>query len=247
MTNIITTILRAVNKNKALINSHIGQGGTDVHPDGDYLQSGFMNPREKYMANNKTITVEDGTDIFSLESGRYSGRNFTNRPVQADESRAIVNIIKASDSDYFLVDYFWINAKKVFHAYRGLNDALPVWWNPILGQALPLKNGVNGSVTMSAYRYDDNLRVKLNVKVSDMVLAPGKYIDVSSLGLQRFFPEHTISYGSAATDNGMYQNCVLQVTSAGDIRVINTTHDHILGSCVGDLEYTIDNSGALAN
>lgn len=246
MTNIITSLLRGISKNRALINSHVGQRGADVHPDGDYRDSGFMNPTEKYMANNKVIVVPDETDIFALSSGRYGGRSFINKPEQADGSYAIVNIIDGEN--YRIIDYYWLNAKKIFHAYKSYGDDKPVWWDPILGRKQTLKNGAGGSVLMSVYRYDDNVRVILDIVANNLKLNPGGYIDIASVELFQFYPKSIGgTYGIVGTDGGVYFNCALQVTEGGNIRVINTNTSHVLGSALATVEYTIDIPGSLPN
>lgn len=238
---VMTTIIKSINKNRSLILSHIGQRG-DVHPDCDYRSSGFMNPREKTMANNQCIEVTDNTDIFALAAGRYRGSKFKNAPNQVDDSTAIVDIYEADGHQ--VIDYYWINAHKVFHAFNGLGSSKPVWFNPIVGRKQTLKNGAKGSVIMSVYRYDDNVRVKLHVDVEGLQLAPGQYVDIASVELVKFYPRNTVvSYASGSKDpnDGLLHNMQLQITDGGNIRIINTDTSISVKSYLADVEYTIDN------
>lgn len=246
MINIVTTLIRAINKNKSLIHAHIGQLGTDVHPDCDYRDSGFMNPKEKAIANNKGVTVPDGTDIFALEPGRYWGTSFKNAPAQVDKSMSIVDVYVV-DSAHKVIDYYWINGRKNFRAYQSLTDNKPAWSTPIIGRKQALKNGAKGSVTMSVYRFDDNMRVKLNVDVSGLKLQPGGYIDVASVEFTKFYPETTQTKYAVGVKSGGGTNrgIELQITKGGNLRVINTEVSIAIDSCQASAEYTIDNTGAL--
>lgn len=246
MTNIITTLLRGINKNRSLINTHIGELGTDVHPDCDYRSSGFMNPTEKTLANNKAIDVADGTDIFALDSGRYRGKLFKNAPSQVDKSTSIVDI-RVIDETHKVIDYYWLNGKKTFHAYQGISDSVPDWSTPIIGRNQQLKNNAKGSVTLSAYRYADHVRAKLDVDVNGLNLQPGGYVDAASIEFKKFYPDKTLTGFAVGTKSGggVNKNIEVQITTGGNIRIVNTDTAVTIGSCEASLEYTIDNAGGL--
>lgn len=221
--NIFTIFLGAINKNRALIQTHIGNNPY-AHTIANYTQHGFLSRQDKMMYDGRARFISTPTSIFDLDEGLYaSAGNFLDKPSEVDESYSIVRVIGSGENGQKIITYYWINARKTYTAYKSYGDERPVWFNPMYIQVTML--GGNTATTNELFVDKTGHANVVNIHLAGpLQLTNGGYTSVANLGAGRLFPKKTISFAVAATNTtGGFCTVNLQITSNGVINIINSS------------------------
>lgn len=150
MINDKLTVNEAVKAINERIDDHIGSNG-NAHLPVSKDRAGFESPTQLLKniesAGNRTY-LEDGTDIFQLEPGKYWGTKLLNSPAGDDNAAKMIDVTSVATMKQItmLLSYKGSYYKYTAHTNdAGLNVAAPITWTAVERSEI-LWSGVASSV-----------------------------------------------------------------------------------------------------
>lgn len=95
-------LVEVLNRLNSRLDEHVGSNGKSQHLPADVDRSGFMTPEQVLDLNEalgKRTKLDEGTDVLTLQPGKYWGINLVNSSYQSgDDGILMVDVAKAGDN-----------------------------------------------------------------------------------------------------------------------------------------------------
>lgn len=178
MANVLkgTKLAEAVSKTIGQINEHVGSNGQGVHLPATIERDGFLSSTDKKHLDWKgryAKTVDNGTDILSLDMGVYVGRSLVNAPSSVDGSLVLVKITGAGGGQFKQIEFTWLSANKTY--IRTIYSTIDTGWKEGGWQNIILNAGWSGTARARVVNTGVLNLVEVNLDISKLGTVTGEF------------------------------------------------------------------------